>query len=104
MRAHGLRRLITTPLDEATAVRLEELAEEAGVSYTLLSRCLLSLSVGKQPVLQGGKGRNLQELKRANDFLKKRWPSIAAQFAPCKHLVSVKPSSYDITQDPDFKP
>ena len=102
MRLHGLRRLCTIPLDEPTAVRLEQLAESAGVSYTLMARCLLSLAVGCQPVLKAGKGRNQQELSRANKFLTKNWPAVAAQFRPRKELDNVKPSAYDVTQNPDF--
>lgn len=100
MRDHGLRRAMNQTLDEAVAIRLEQLAEEAGVNYTLLGRCLLSLAVGLQPVLEAGKGRNLQELKRAHDFLLNRWPAVAADFAALKHFrVPAKPSPYDITQN-----
>lgn len=99
MRDHGLRRAMNQTLDEAVAVRLEQLAQEAGVNYTLLGRCLLSLAVGLQPVLQAGKGRNLQELKRAHDFLLSRWPAVAADFEALKQFrVPAKPSPYDITQ------
>lgn len=104
MRAHGLRRVCTVPLDEPTAIRLEQLAESAGVNYTLMARCFLSLAVGRQPVLNAGKGRNQQELKRASDFLVKNWPAVAAQFKPRKELDNVKPSPYDVTQHPDFQP
>ena len=97
-----MRRLVTIPLDEPTAIRLEQLAEEAAVNYTLLARCLLSLAVGKQPVLLPGKGRNGQELKRAQDFLKARWPAVATNFIPTKELEHVKASPYDITQNPSY--
>lgn len=102
MRLHGLRRLVTIPLDEDTAIRLEQLAEEAEVNYTLLARCLLSLAVGRQPVLLSGKGRNGQELKRANDFLVASWPDVATNFKPCKELANVKASPYDITQNENY--
>jgi len=102
MRAHGLRRLVTLPLDELTAIRLEQLAEEAGINYTLMGRCLLSLAVGRAPVMAAGKGRNQQELKRAQDFLIKNWPAIATNFVPSKELQSVKPSPYDITQNEQY--
>lgn len=103
MRVHGKRLLVTLPLDENTAIRLEQLAEEAEVNLTLMGRCLLSLAVGLQPVLKGGKGRNSQELKRANDFLAKRWPAIATNFTPYKELQNVKPSPYDITQNEKYQ-
>lgn len=102
MRVHGKRVLVTIPLDDSVGIRLESLAEEAEVNYTLLARCLLSLAVGINPVLKGGKGRNQQELKRVNDFLAKRWPGIATNFTPYKALQNVKPSPYDITQNPAY--
>lgn len=98
MRAHGLRRMISLPLEEATAVKLEKLAEEAGVNYTLLARCFLALALGCQPDLAIGRGRNQKELQRANDFLVARWPKVASKFLPCKHLVSVSHSVYDATR------
>lgn len=98
MRSHGLRRVIAVPLDEATAIRLEELAAQAEINYTLLARCLLTLSLGKQPSLQAGRGRNQMEQQRASNFLKANWPKIASRFTPPKHLVNVKHSQYDITK------
>lgn len=98
MREHGLRRMISLPLEEATAVKLEQLAEEANINYTLMARCLLALAVGCQPDLSIGRGRNQKELQRANDFLVSRWPKVAARFLPCKHLVNVRHSVYDVTK------
>ena len=93
---------MTLPLDEDAALRLEQLAEEAGTNYTLMGRCLLTLAVGLQPVLLPGKGRNGQELKRANDFLVANWPAVATTFQPCKELANVKASPYDITQNEQY--
>lgn len=93
---------MTLPLDEDAALRLEQLAEEAGTNYTLMGRCLLTLAVGLQPVLLPGKGRNGQELQRADRFLQENWPAIATNFVSNKELAKVKASPYDITQNEQY--